>query len=250
MREVWETPYGNAVLKIERANKHISDIEKRLLAPEYAYHLSLGIHADTGKQFLYYSLAEKYIRASLALMIGDAIHNLKCALDIAWCEVYRTLYPKDFNPKFLNFPFYPKREYLETALTEKGKIPAKSSLFELVVNGVKSYKTGDADIWAVHRLDIHDKHQLLIPVLNVLSIDGVELEQENGQIDVLTLALTGPITDRIEVPFGSKLKNYGHATFEVKFRDGIPAEGLEVIPALKRFSWKVKRIVRTLQRMR
>jgi hypothetical protein len=29
MREIWETPFGNAVLKIERAKKHISDIEQR-----------------------------------------------------------------------------------------------------------------------------------------------------------------------------------------------------------------------------
>ena len=135
-------------------------------------------------------------------------------------------------------------------LTETGKIPSGSELFRLIVDGVKSYQGGDPDIWAIHRLDIYDKHHLLIPVLNVLSIDGVELEQENGQIDCLTLALTGPLTNRIEVPFGSNLKNYGHATFEVKFRDGIPAEGLEVVPTLKRFSWKVTRIVRTLPRMR
>ena len=91
MREIWETPYGNAVLKIERADKHISDIEQRLLSSKDPYHLSLGIHADTGKQYLYYSLAEKYIRAQLALMIGDAIHNLKCALDIAWIDTTQRL---------------------------------------------------------------------------------------------------------------------------------------------------------------
>ncbi len=252
MREMWENPFANAILKIERANKHISDIEKRLLAPEYAYHMSLGIHADTGKQFLYYGLAEKYIRSQLALMIGDAIHNLHSALDIAYRDTIKKLSPAGFNPERTKFIIGNDRENLKSSLTKTAKVSPDSALFSFMVDGVKSYKggDGDADICAIHQLDIHDKHQLLIPVLNVLSINGVELEQENGQINTLTLALTGPITDRIEVPFGSKLKNYGHATFEVKFRDGIPAEGLEVIPTLKRFAWKVKRIVRTLQRMR
>jgi hypothetical protein len=118
-----------------------------------------------------------------------------------------------------------------------------------MVKSVKSYQGGDSDIWAIHQLDIDDKHHLLIPVLNVLSIEGVELEQENGQVDCLTLALTGPIPGWIEVPLGSKLKNYGHATFEVKFRDGIPAEGLEVVPTLRRFSAKTLEIVRILRRM-
>ena len=134
-------------------------------------------------------------------------------------------------------------------LQKTGKILPDSLLFKFMVESVKSYQGGDADIWAIHRLDIHDKHHLLIPVLNVLSIDGVELEQENGQVDCLTLALTGPIPEWIEVPFGSKLKKYGHATFEVKFRNGILTEGLEVVPTLRRFSAKTGEIVFVFQRM-
>jgi hypothetical protein len=248
MREIWETPYGNAVLKIERADKHISDIEQRLSSSQDAYYLSLHVNASTGKQFVLYSLAEKYIRAQLALMIGDTIHNLKCALDIAWSDTIQRLSPAGYNPR-TNFPVRQNRQDLESVLQKTGKILPDSPLFKFMVESVKSYQGGDTDIWAIHRLDIHDKHHLLIPVLNVLSIDGVELEQENGQVDCLTLALTGPIPEWIEVPLGSKLKNYGHATFEVKFRDGIPAEGLEVIPALRRFSAKTREIVWRLQRM-
>ena len=78
MREIRETPFGNAFLKIERAKKHISDVEQRLLAANDAYEFSMGMHAETTKQFLYYGLSKesKYVRADLALMVGDAIHNL------------------------------------------------------------------------------------------------------------------------------------------------------------------------------
>jgi hypothetical protein len=248
MREIWENPYANALLKIERADKHISDIEQRLSSSQDSYHLSLHFNASTGKQFVLYSLAEKYIRASLALTIGDAIHNLKCALDIAWSDTIQSLSPAGYNPR-IKFPVYETRERLESVLQKTTKILPDSSLYKFMVKSVKSYQGGDSDIWAIHQLDIDDKHHLLIPVLNVLSIEGVELEQENGQVDCLTLALTGPIPGWIEVPLGSKLKNYGHATFEVKFRDGIPAEGLEVVPTLRRFSAKTLEIVRILRRM-
>lgn len=249
MTEIWENPYANALLKIERADKHISDIEQRLSSSQDSYYLSLHFNVSTGKQFILYSLAEKYIRAQIALMIGDAIHNLRCALDIAWIETIQRLSPSGYNPE-TKFPVRKSRQDLESVLQKTGKILPESTLFKFMVDGVKPYEGGDADILAIHRLDIHDKHHLLIPVLNVLSIDGVELEQESGQVDCLTLALTGPIPEWIEVPLGSKIKNYGHATFEVKFRDGIPAEGLEIIPTLKRFSTKTLRIVRLLQRMK
>ena len=150
---------------------------------ETPYQLTLHVDAKSGKQFLNYRISDRKIRAHLALMIGDAIHNLKCALDIAWGNTYTTLYPTTFEPRFLNFPFQPERKTLETVLTKKGKIPDTCRLFSFVVDSVKSYKTGNPDLWAVHRLDIHDKHRLLIVVLNFMFIDDVELEHENGEVE-------------------------------------------------------------------
>ncbi len=250
MREIWETPYGNAVLKIKRADKHIADIERRLLAARDAYHLTLHVDAKTGKQFLNYRISDRKIRAHLALMIGDAIHNLMCALDIAWGNTYTTLYPNTFDPRFLNFPFQPERKTLETVLTKKGKIPDTCRLFSFVVDSVKSYKTGNPDLWAVHRLDIHDKHRLLIVVLNFMFIDDVELEHENGEVECRTLTLAGLSSGRIEIPFGSHLKSRGHAAIEVKFRDGMEAEGLSVVPTLKSYSRRVEKIVRALRKIK
>ena len=247
---MWETPYGNAVLKIKRANKHIADIEQRLLAARNAYQLTLHVDAKSGKQFLNYRISDRKIRAHLALMIGDAIHNLKCALDIAWGNTYTTLYPTTFEPRFLNFPFQPERKTLETVLTKKGKIPDTCRLFSFVVDSVKSYKTGNPDLWAVHRLDIHDKHRLLIVVLNFMFIDDVELEHENGEVECRTLTLAGLSSGRIEIPFGSHLKSHGQAAIEVKFCDGMAAEGLSVVPTLQGYSRKVSRIVRTLRKIK
>ena len=254
MREIWETPFGNAALKIERAEKHISDIEQRLLTANDAYELRMGIHADTGKQFLYCGVAEesRHIRGHLALMIGDAIHNLKCALDIAWADTIQRVSPAGHNRE-TKFPVRSNLHDLESVLTKTAKVDATSPLFDFMVNRLGSYdanKGGDFFVWAIHRLDIHDKHQLLIPVLNILAIDGVELEHEDGTIGDLTVVLTGPIPYQREVPLGTKLKKNGQASFQVRFRDGITAEGRDVVPTLKQFVQQTKRVVRSLQRIR
>ncbi|MGB6692898.1 MAG: hypothetical protein WBE56_01860, partial [Terracidiphilus sp.] len=78
----------------------------------------------------------------------------------------------------------------------------------------------------------------------------IELEHEDGRIEVLDIVLTRRQSFRQSIPLETKLKNHGQTAFHVTFREATSLNDLEVIPTLKRFSWKVKRIVRTLQRMR
>ena len=62
MPAIWENPFANAILKIERANKHIADIEQRLHASSDTYGPSLHINMNTGKKFLYYYLTDRKLR--------------------------------------------------------------------------------------------------------------------------------------------------------------------------------------------
>src|SRR5258706_11757621 len=47
-KEIWETPFGNAHLKIERATKQIADIDKRLRASLDTHGPSLHLDGKTG----------------------------------------------------------------------------------------------------------------------------------------------------------------------------------------------------------
>jgi len=249
MREIWETPFGNAHLKIDRANKHIADIEERLGASSDRYGPSLHMDIKTGEQFLYYSPTDRTLRSDIALMVGDAIHNLRSALDIVWGGTVHALGNRDAS-KYRKFPIDPKgtREKLNSTLTKSAEIPESSPVIRLMLDGVKCYKGGDPDILALHNLDIDDKHHLLIPMLTVSGVDGVELEHEDGTVNRLTIMLIRPNFYRERVPLNSKIKNHGEVRFEITFREGAPLENLEVIPSLKRLSWKTKKIVRLLQR--
>lgn len=250
MPEIWEHPFGYASLKVERAKKHITEINERLDSSPDRYGPNLHIDRETGEQFLYYRLTDRALSRDLALMVGDAVHNLHCALDIAWCWTYKA-FVSNADPRFCKFPIYPLKTEDGFKATIGGKIPTTSPLFDLVVNGVKPYKGGNSDILSLHQLDIDDKHHLLIPMVTVTSLDGVELQHEGSGIEHWSMVLAGRLASyRKVVPLETKIKHHGEARFSIKFREGDFLQGEEVIPTLLRLSTKVNRILRIMQRMK
>lgn len=246
---MWENPFANALLKVERANKHIADIEERLRASAYSHGVSLHMNGQTGEHFLYYRPHDRTLRSDVALMVGDAVHNLHCALDIAWCGAVQALSPQFVTGK-LKFPVDPEgsREKLVSSLTKGRKVPLAVPLVSLVADQVKTYKGGDADILALHQLDISDKHRLLIPMLTLMGVNGVELEHEDGTVDRIAFVLAGNIPWRRPIAPGDKIKENGNPTFRITFSEG-DFRDVEVLPTLGRFRAKVQKIVRILQRM-
>ena len=140
---MWDHPFGHALLKVERANKHITDINKRLSTSSDTNGPSMHVYAKTGEQFIYYGLTDGALRSDIALIVGDAIHNLKCALDIAYRETIRSMSPDGYNPSRTKFIVGDNRKHLESSLTKTAKIPANSPLFKFLVEDVKSYRGGD-----------------------------------------------------------------------------------------------------------
>ena len=250
MSEIWDNPFGHALLKIKRANQHIADFKQRLRTSSDRYGPSLKLDAETGEKFLYYGLDDRYLPSDLALIAGDAIHNLRSALDIAWVEIVR----KNGKPisDQTKFPIAPKQteNWLKSVLPCNAGVEPTSPIFDFIVNRVKCYKGGDSDMLALHDLDIGDKHLLLIPMLAVTGITGVELENEDGTIDRFDIKLTRLNPYRRPVGLETKLKNHGEVRFQITFREGIATQGFEVVPTLRRFSRKTLLIVRFLQRVR
>ena len=251
MPDSWERPFGYVHLKIERANKHIADIEQRLSTSSDSYGPSLHFDRKTGEQFLYYVFLDRNLRPDIALMVGDAIHNLKCALDIAWRDTVQRLSPEGFHPTKTKFPVTHTREKLASDLTLTARISSASRLFDYMVEHVKPYEGGDGDILALHALDIDDKHHLLIPMLTVTGVMGMELENVDGTRMLTDILIVPPDRAyRQTVQSGAKFTDHGKTAFHVTFRKGTSLQREEIIPALLRLSAKVLRIIRQLQRMK
>ena len=208
------------------------------------------MNGNTGEKFLHYRLEDYMLHGELALITGDAIHNLRSALDIAWLEIVRTV--GCGSSSYTKFPIDPNqpKNWLESTLTSTAGIYPTSRIFDFLVNHVKGYKGGDSDILALHYLDIDDKHRLLVPMVSITRVKGVELENEDGTIDCCDIVLKHGQIYRKVVPLNTKLKKHGEVQFYITFGEGTPAQGLEIVPTLERLSRKVWEIIQRLQWMK
>src|SRR5258707_4747564 len=126
--------FHDARLKIERANEHITNLNTIISSMPDAYSIAIERDKNTGTQKAKYAVndLEKF-GPRLALIIGDAIHNLRTALDYAWIAViaaHTTITPD----RHTKFPFYDSREGLEGVLKGRKIDTACSELYDLVVS--------------------------------------------------------------------------------------------------------------------
>jgi hypothetical protein len=236
-----------ARLKIKRANKHIAEAEARISILPNEYAARIQVDPQSGNDFLEYGISQESEHiGDLALMIGDAVHNLKCALDYAWIGAlmkHSTTAPK----KLYKFPVYPTRELLEQALTG-GKIHESApGLYDLIVSEIQPYDGGDSSVRAIHKLDRRDKHTLLVPLLNVTFLHGLQVQNPGGDVHSLDWALTKPGPYRIEVLKGSKIKDQGQVAVTVVFNQGMPAHDANVLSVLSQFRQATISVVELLQ---
>jgi hypothetical protein len=167
-------------LKIDRANDHISHIEVRVGLLHKTHASRVEIDPNTSREKLIHEFEDVKAFDDIALILGDAMHNLKCALDYAWVEIVQRLnitLPVDHRNKF---PVRKLAEELEGWLTKVGINQTCPNLFKLLLNEVCPYKGGNNAIWPIHKLNNSDKHRLLLPVLSSGSIEDIKVIDENG----------------------------------------------------------------------
>jgi hypothetical protein len=233
--------FKTARLKIERADKHIADVDQKIAAlcsPE-SQSITLDIDSQTRNQRLHYDFKAAIPIDDFALVIGDAIHNLKTATDHGWFTLLSAFAPGAIND-WSRFPIDVEKEKLEKRL-QGVKIDTLSlPLFNFLVNDLKPYREGgDPFICAIHDLDIRDKHKLLIPLARISAVVDVVLEDETGRT---TKGITwGNISEvlPITIPLSPKLKikDYGHLVFDVMFEQGAAGKNqLSVSDTLHTFS--------------
>jgi hypothetical protein len=209
----------DARLKIKRANDHIAEIRKRLLTLQDSETSIIEIDSATGGERLKHDFGDRTAFTDIALMLGDAIHNLKCALDYTWSQTVARLVP-DAAGKFSKFPVYQYADQLKDAMEGRKINTSAPRLFGFVMTEIKPYEGGNPAIWTVHKVDIRDKHRLLIPVFTNLSIVGIEVEDERGERHTAnTWATTQEPPFYVDYKAGIHIKNKGMLSYEVIWED-------------------------------
>ena len=92
---------------------------------------------------------------NLSLIVGDAIHNLRAALDFAWFDTIERLGIPKSSRDTRKFPIRKTRQDLEATLHGLDIDTLFPDLFKLLVFDIKPYEGPDTSVvWILHNLDI------------------------------------------------------------------------------------------------
>jgi hypothetical protein len=164
-------PFEAPRLKLRRARSHIGELQtemNRYLRRE-PFWLEI-VDAPTftnGRKWLVHLREEPPL--DFSAIIGDAIHNLRTALDVLACELVRANGQSD---KDVYFPFADSAAELPKAIAKRNMRRAKPAVVVLIENA-EPFTGGNHALRAIHDLDVLDKHQALIPALAMINAPEV-----------------------------------------------------------------------------
>lgn len=156
------TRIDSILRKVERAEKHIQELNLALNS-FYAtkpYGIVKKIDAET-RDHIYYVTKVSPVPEPVSLIIGDVLQNLRSALDhLAYALVAKAIAPAVPN-KYLTFPIMDTaKQYM--APEGRGKIELAGDKAMKIIDALKPYRGGNDWFWQLSRLNIIDKHRLLI----------------------------------------------------------------------------------------
>jgi hypothetical protein len=171
--------FKGARLKIGRADHHISDLERQFAAfvAEKPHRFSMHIDPHTLHTIMRVSFI-KEVPAQFALIIGDAIHNLRTALDHTVWEIVG--FAQRTQDRQLAFPTGHTRTTFESSCNGI-KAPSQWVRDALMSTEVFPQGTGD-DLYNLTRLDNADKHTVITPVLRGTSLPSFTVFTEDGKV--------------------------------------------------------------------
>jgi hypothetical protein len=237
--------FSGPKLKIKRAKKHIRDLNYRIASFIDDFDGPFAeTDRNTGELLLNYP-PDASLPLDLSVIIGDAIHNLRTALDLAWIEIYEHLRIEVTSNT--SFPIRETREDLIGTLQGAPKIKGHSGLYTLIIDDIKPYAGGNDAIWPLHKLDILDKHKLILPVFDAV-VFTLYVEDEMGDIyESMVVKTRGrQLVSRFGV--GHKFKGKGHSELNIFFDMNSPIMQNEPIrPTLSRFAIRVEEAIGNLE---
>jgi hypothetical protein len=245
MNHVVENLFVGPKLKIERSDRHIQDLNRILeafFATEF-YRFQIRKGAD-GSSVLEFETT-RGMPSEIPLVIGDAVHNLRAALDLLVCDVVTLA--GNAPGKGTQFPFGETREEVVAAVHDGIMGAAPAGIVDLIIDTVKPYRGGNEAMCALDDLDIVDRRRLLTPIIAVTGIVGASWIDERGKA-VHGMTLTVGEGGRIDgMPANSRIRNPGTLAFGVFFDKGQVFEGRPVVRTLHQLTQVVSGVVHTVE---
>ncbi len=152
----------SALSKVHRASKHIKEVTNLFKEnPPFSY--VLQTNTVTFERFTK-SKQNKAVIDEGCNIAGDAIHNLRAALDHAYFDIAKTIASGPRGLKSVQFPFSETRDGLETSVKNRlaHKVSDKffNAIMELKPHGEAG---GNKILYLIHQIDALDKHRFPVP---------------------------------------------------------------------------------------
>jgi hypothetical protein len=139
-----KTSFREAYLKIDRANKHVNDLESYVREFAATDHYTILIeHDPNGGCDTLKLKSTQTIPDEFLLVLGDALHNLRSALDYAM-HAASTIW--DEHTKF---PIRDTRDALIAAINGGLKQKAPREVIDIIVDVIQPYKGGSGNPFGV-----------------------------------------------------------------------------------------------------
>ena len=239
------------LLKTERANKHIADLDTGITAFLDSKPYTLGAKPHPVPQIEHTTLfvaSVEPVPDCLAPIVGDAVHNLRSALDhLAWQLVEAS---GGTPNRDTYFPICKTPQQYASAIG-KGEIKRMRSGAEKILSSIQPYATGDDTLRFIHELDRFDKHRLLITVASTMDKWGVDVfKGQTLWFDENRFLPLVPGYEIVNIPT-STYDRQPHQDFKlgVDVAFGTPeiAEGNLVLPTLRKLADAVDGLVRKIE---
>jgi hypothetical protein len=225
-------------VKIERAKKHIRDLEVKIrsflgndLKP---YIITREREPDTGD--LVFNVASvRDVPLEFSAILGDAIHNLRGVLDyLAYALVVRE---QGHAPgREVGFPVYCNAKRYEARKLRK--IGAMGEAAIKAIDALKPYKGGNNALWRLSKLNNIDKHRLLI--VAVIARQDFKKGPKSRRIFEFRRSPVKVGDELLRIPPHFKNEVYMEPFFEVAFAESEVIECEPVIPTLNMFTEAVE----------
>jgi hypothetical protein len=261
------TLLGPISVKLERANKHVVDLNRAREAffASQKYSITHKDDAQTGER-TYYLHGLSDIPAEFSAITGDALQNFRSALDYLIHELVAIA----GNRPTINtaFPIADSAANYTKRFFER-KIYGLRPDAEKFLHSLKPYKGGNETLWRLHRLNNIDKHRLLLSAVTghsahlILPTQEARLKQlffgSHPWCDVAPdlrgtlIALKSPIpplqegSKLLTVPV-SEIQDNMKFAFDIAFDQTGVADGEPIITALNEIGRVVTEIVWSFKR--
>ena len=147
--------------KVERANKHIHDLNAAIGTFGATNPYKVAVKRDQMNRPVYYASKVDGVPLEITLILGDAIQNMRTALDHLAQQLYLVGTGSSNLARHTNFPIADTASKHEALVAKSVKGMTQKAIDAICA--LEPYKDGKGhQLWVLHNLNNIDKHRALV----------------------------------------------------------------------------------------